>query len=841
MSPNRSNQLDSPLRSIISFIVIGLVTALFSSCSNLASFQPPRLPDHSQTSTPQEASQSQTSDAKSRVHTITISENLGAATEGKSYNSVLSVSGGFPPYHFFIRNGALPPGLSLNSGTGTISGVPVKRGTFNFTVGVTDKPHFGVDSDASHHSAPRIHRISEIAGERVKRRRRSSYGWKRLHLVVSPPPSTVSTPLTITGNLEGGQVEIPYSGALIAHGGVSPYQWSVGSGALPAGVALNSKTGVVSGTPTKPGTFSFTAKLVDASSHVAAATFSFDVGASTSGNFDGPAELPRNYVQSAMAATPAAGKKILVEQGGDLQGAIDGASCGDTILLRAGSTFSGTFTLLAKNCDNDHWIIIRTSAPDSDLPKENTRLTPCYAGVSGLPLRPAYSCAAAKNVLARIMATGNNAFRTAPGANHYRLIGLEVTHPSGMRPGQPDTLISLLGTPVPHHIIIDRCWIHGRPTDFLKRGVLLDGDNLAVVDSTVTDVHAVSTATQGILSCTANGPLKISNNFVEGGDSAIGFGGGPNRNGNPSDVEITRNHMFKPRSWRYGDSKYLGFQFNAKVALESKNSSRVLIEGNILENSWGGRQGGDGGAVWLGPKNQNNACPNCEVNDITFRYNIIRHAGAGIYIFDALSDAGGLAQQAKRYSIHDNLLDDINESYAGSGTGRAILFRIAGSTRFNPPRDVSIQHNTGLEVGSNSGFLSLDTSPEAPVENLTFKDNLVLQGKYGILGCKARYGKAVLENCTKGLSFTNNVVVGATGGYPESKASPQSRSHYPADVRSVEFVNEKAGPAGYVLCQAKGAPSSSCDRPSPYVKRATDGADIGADINAVILATRNVQ
>jgi hypothetical protein len=392
----------------------------------------------------------------------------------------------------------------------------------------------------------------------------------------------------------------------------------------------------------------------------------------------------------------------------------------------------------------------------------------------------------------------------------------------------------------PNHIVIDRCWIHGNPTDDTQRGVLLNGSYLAVIDSTVTDIHKVNTDTQGMLAWTGTGPLKLANNFVEGGSSSIGFGGAASTIVT-RDIEVRNNHLFKPLSWRVGSPDFIGTVFNCKVLFESKNSSRVLIEGNILENTWGGRQGGDGGAVWLGPKNQSNACPDCEVNDITFRYNIIRHAGAGLYIFDSPSDAGGIAQPAKRYSIHDNLLDDINEFYAGTGTGRAILFRIAGRASFVPPRDVQIQHNTGLEVGSSSGFLSLDTTPDAPVVNLTFKDNLVLHGKYGILGCKGRYGKAVLENCTKGLSFGNNVVIAAREQYPESNLSAHRGSHYPADVRSVKFVNEKAGSAGYRLCRAKGVPVRSCDGPSPYVNQATDGRDIGADINAVMLATQDVE
>ena len=99
-------------------------------------------------------------------------------------------------------------------------------------------------------------------------------------------------------------------------------------------------------------------------------------------NLDGPAELPREYAKSSLKDTPAGGKTWTVSSGQNLQTVLAGASCGDIIQLQAGATFSGNFVVSAKSCDDSHWIIVRTSAPDSSLPPEGTRLTPCYAGVS---------------------------------------------------------------------------------------------------------------------------------------------------------------------------------------------------------------------------------------------------------------------------------------------------------------------------------------------------------------------------------------------------------------------------------------------------------------------------
>jgi hypothetical protein len=73
------------------------------------------------------------------------------------------------------------------------------------------------------------------------------------------------TPLTIiTTSLPDGHLNVAYTATLTASGGVTPYTWSIASGALPMGLSLAGGTGVISGTPTATGTFSFTARVTGA-------------------------------------------------------------------------------------------------------------------------------------------------------------------------------------------------------------------------------------------------------------------------------------------------------------------------------------------------------------------------------------------------------------------------------------------------------------------------------------------------------------------------------------------------------------------------------------------------
>lgn len=92
--------------------------------------------------------------------------------------------------------------------------------------------------------------------------------------------TTDPTPLvvtTTTGALTTGVVGTPYSRTLSAAGGVAPYTWSVTAGALPAGLSLNSVTGVIAGTPTTAGISSFTIGVTDGNALDDAKAFSMSV------------------------------------------------------------------------------------------------------------------------------------------------------------------------------------------------------------------------------------------------------------------------------------------------------------------------------------------------------------------------------------------------------------------------------------------------------------------------------------------------------------------------------------------------------------------------------------
>jgi len=424
-----------------------------------------------------------------------------------------------------------------------------------------------------------------------------------------------------------------------------------------------------------------------------------------------PVELPRVSVDTRLVAPT--GRRLLVSAGGRLQAAIDSARPGDVIALEQGATCTGHYRLRRKS--GDGWITIRTAGTDASLPAPGVRMTPTLASSGNLP---------------RLLTPDTYpAIGTDSGAHHYRIIGVEVSATSAVT--TMSSLVTLGNTgvlqdqmsEVPHHLILDRVYVHGNSSLHLKRCVTLNSGMTAVIDSYLAECHARGQDSQAILGWNGPGPFKIVNNYLAGAGENVMFGGAdPSISGLlPSDIEIRSNYVHKPAAWK---DVWL-----VKNSLEFKAGQRILVEGNVFEGSW---LDGQSGLLWnIKSANQDGGCGWCVTQHVTLRYNVLRNAGSGITVTGGEAYSGGTVGQTNHIAIMNNLLERINVTgtpYVGAGRP----FQLSSAT------DVTIDHN--LIDNAYTTLAAIIVNPMGA--NFKYTNNATHKRTYGIHGLTTYAPKA---------------------------------------------------------------------------------------------------
>ena len=589
-----------------------------------------------------------------------------------------------------------------------------------------------------------------------------------------------------------------------------------------------------------------------------------------------------------VAMSPAAeSATITVPAGGNLQTALNSAQPGDTILLQAGATFVGNFTLPLKS--GTAYITVRSSALDSSLPAANVRIDPRYASL--LPKLRSPNTA--------------SALATAAGAHHWRLQFLEFQANSGgageiIRLGSGSELNAASQA---RHLVLDRVYIHGDPKLGSKRGIALNSGDTTIVNSYISDIKSVGQDSQAICGWNGPGPYRIENNYLEAAAENVMFGGANPTIANlvPANITIRRNHFSKNLAWR-----------NPVVSTPAATAA-AGAGGSLPAGTYAYR------VVAYAPCGNNQTCRSTASPEVkatvgtggtvTVKWAAIsgatsyrvygRAAGAENQYWTATTTSlvdGGAAGTASavptsagtRYVVK-NLLEVKNGrllliegnvfeySWAQDQKGYAILFTPAnsGSAPWTAVQDITFQYNTVRHVGAGMQIMGRDTTRGSEYsKNILVRHNLfddvstAWGGPAGFLATghgaqdvtidhntivHSGFVMAATGESNPGFVFTNNMtrhnqwgIYGDGGGAGFSSINVYfiglemrrnvmaggSASKYPADNFFpptadflVQFVNPAAG--DYRLTTA-----------SPYRAAATDGTAVGVNMTALQTAQR---
>lgn len=401
------------------------------------------------------------------------------------------------------------------------------------------------------------------------------------------------------------------------------------------------------------------------------------------------------FVQSLQAL-----QVVAVPNGGNLQAALDTAvayqnntACEDYILnLEAGATFTTAINLDFRTSCN-RYIRLRSSLL-------NNLVIDTRAGSSQ-----------AASMAKITLGNGASTLTTSDGAGYWALEGLEITTSVTV------TSIVAIGSALedteaklPHHFLIDRCWIHGNAdANGPIRGILLNGRNHVITNSSITEVHYEGSDTQAIWCAQCLGPILVKNNLLSAaGENFMAGGGGCTIDGSfanascifipgasQSFLTFIGNDFWKDPKWshdiyntgvptraclvgEYYQNQSGGQWYQCTVAggtwittsapartytvkslFELKDGRNVEVYGNTFRNSWYGPQSPNDNTLLL---NQTGRCASSyNIQDIRFWGNLATNNISGLslgntsYIYPGMGVCPSTLATTQRVTLEHNI------------------------------------------------------------------------------------------------------------------------------------------------------------------------------------------
>jgi len=286
------------------------------------------------------------------------------------------------------------------------------------------------------------------------------------------------------------------------------------------------------------------------------------------------------------------------------------------------------------------------------------------------------------------------------GGTNYTIANTSYTH--GVLTGTQNTQISIVGTVT---LGAATAYAQSNPPsqyangcgDDVENGVIFNCDFCWRQNGYIEKIHWYANESHASLQGFSDGPYKDVNNWEEGGSAAYFSGGGPvDQNGGPeSDQEIRRNYFGRDLNYRQlsggsGNSpappwgcgtvdntaghNTCPLNWAIKNSMELKLGHRVLIAGNVIEDSWADGQQGfcilinartcSGGAA-CGIYNTTTGLPNTFIDNIRFESNWVRNCPEPVQMSNragAPGDGGGLSLPVQNNDFINNLFTNIGDT-----------------------------------------------------------------------------------------------------------------------------------------------------------------------------------
>jgi hypothetical protein len=316
----------------------------------------------------------------------------------------------------------------------------------------------------------------------------------------------------------------------------------------------------------------------------------------------------------------------------DFQAALQRALPGDTIILQAGQTYRGNFSLNIHGGAPGKPITIRSSAL-SDLPPLNPaapwdprqRVNPTLHAqympkivadvtpATGTTFPALYSSSPVSYLYFRGIEITALFDQTSQAANRELIYLVWIDGKKYTADGSGDSAISTFAEQ-PSHITFDQCYIHGVDQSQIRHGVRMEGAFMSLTNSWIGNIKSVANDSSAFNAENSTGPFIFVNTYFEACTETIIFGGGtrswnviPGQLKDPATgygiriqyCTIAKNPQWNPLWSTYvpPDPKVFpaataDSRWAVKNLLEFKNGENALIDHNLFQYSWVGQQEG---------------------------------------------------------------------------------------------------------------------------------------------------------------------------------------------------------------------------------------------------------